>query len=199
MALLALLGMCGITCTLVFIGGETAEPVVFLQEEQIMSLASTFDSRKAQYLVQTEELEALLEDPNLRIINAGLYYDATPYSTHIAERIPGSVLLMIEEWADPTAPVDLPDNEYWSYLMRRIGVGKNDPIIVYDHTDGHQVNACFVAWMFMLYGATDVRILDGGFYKWVSENRTVETGESASTWSYGADWESKDYSYSLGG
>jgi len=53
-------------------------------------------------------------------------------------------------------------------------VRKNDDIVVYDNTG--IFSAPRAAWTLRFFGASNVRVLDGGFLKWKEEGLETETG-----------------------
>lgn len=59
--------------------------------------------------------------------------------------------------------------------MRALRIGKDDQIICYDHVGMFSVARC--AWMLRYFGASNVRIMNGGLQKWISEDRPVYTGD----------------------
>ena len=56
-----------------------------------------------------------------------------------------------------------------------LGVGNGDTVVVYDA--GGWVAGPRAWWMFLSFGRGDVRVLDGGLKKWITEGRTVGGGE----------------------
>lgn len=59
--------------------------------------------------------------------------------------------------------------------MRAMRVAKNNQIICYDHVGMFSVARC--AWMLRYFGAKNVKIMNGGLQKWISEGRPVYSGE----------------------
>jgi thiosulfate/3-mercaptopyruvate sulfurtransferase len=53
--------------------------------------------------------------------------------------------------------------------MKAIEVRKSDTVVVYDKVG--MLSAPRVLWLFKSYGVPSVRILNGSFSKWESENR----------------------------
>ena len=68
----------------------------------------------------------------------------------------------------------LPSPEDFGTAMEKLGVGKNDRIIVYDNSATR--NAARGWFMLRHFGANSVAILDGGFQKWLAEDRPTESG-----------------------
>jgi thiosulfate/3-mercaptopyruvate sulfurtransferase len=55
--------------------------------------------------------------------------------------------------------------------MRNNNIAKNDNIIIYD--EAVIMDSTRLRWIFKLFGAHNVYILNGGLEKWVRENRPV--------------------------
>jgi thiosulfate/3-mercaptopyruvate sulfurtransferase len=68
----------------------------------------------------------------------------------------------------------LPGAEDFAAAMSRFGVGDRSRVILYS-TAAPQW-ATRVWWMLRNYGFDNAAVLDGGFQKWASEGRAVETG-----------------------
>jgi thiosulfate/3-mercaptopyruvate sulfurtransferase len=71
----------------------------------------------------------------------------------------------------------LPSAADFSQAMADLGVGRDDRIVVYDNSP---LRTAARGWfMFRHFGAERVAILDGGFRKWRSEERPVESGQAS--------------------
>ncbi len=133
-------------------------------------------------LVSTEWLAGHLGEPDLVVVDASW---RMPSSGRIGREefvdahIPGARFLDIDEVSDRQhpAPHMLPGAAEFGAAMERLGIGRDDRIIVYDNSP---TRTAARGW-FMLrhFGATHVAILDGGFQKWVAEGRPTESGEAA--------------------
>ena len=71
-------------------------------------------------------------------------------------------------------PNTMPPVEVFTDYMRALRVGKDNEIVCYDHLGMFTV-ARF-AWLCRFYGATNVRIMNGGLQKWIKEGRDVYSG-----------------------
>jgi thiosulfate/3-mercaptopyruvate sulfurtransferase len=70
----------------------------------------------------------------------------------------------------------LPSAADFGAAMTELGVGSDDRIVVYDNSP---LRTAARGWfMFRHFGAERVAILDGGFQKWRSEGRPMESGEA---------------------
>ncbi|MBF0391913.1 MAG: 3-mercaptopyruvate sulfurtransferase [Alphaproteobacteria bacterium] len=128
-------------------------------------------------LVTTDWLEAHLDAPDVRVVDASYYLkiqNRDPKGEFADEHIPGAVFFDIDEIADETSslPHMLPPPEKFAARMRRMGLGDGNRIVVYD-TNGGGSAACRAWWMFRVFGHREVSVLDGGFPKWLREQRPV--------------------------
>ena len=120
-----------------------------------------------------------LGDPNLVVVDGSYYLPAMKRDAraeYLAGHIPGAVFFDIDEIADHTnkLPHMLPDAETFARHMARLGIGEHMKIVVYD--GGGLFSAPRVWWTLRLFGAKDVKLLDGGMPQWRAENRPVESG-----------------------
>lgn len=130
-----------------------------------------------QYLVSTEWLAANLSQPDLRVVDATYYLpmqNKDARAEYDARHIPGAAFFNIDEIADKdtTLPHMLPAPEKFASRVRRMGIGDGNRIVVYDGTG--MMSAARVWWMFRIFGAKEVAVLDGGLPKWLSEGRPVD-------------------------
>jgi len=131
-------------------------------------------------LVSTEWLAQHLGDPGLTIVDSSWFMPASGRSGHaefLERHIPGARFLDIDEVSDRSDPSPhmLPSASEFGAAMERIGIGRDDRIIVYDNSPIH--TAARGWFMLRYFGATNVAILDGGFQKWLREGRPTESGE----------------------
>jgi thiosulfate/3-mercaptopyruvate sulfurtransferase len=132
-----------------------------------------------QLLVSTEWLAARLDAPDIRILDASWHLpDAgrDARAEYEAAHIPGAQFFDIDEIADTKSrlPHMAPPVEKFISRMRAMGIGDGHRVVVYDTTG--VFSAARVWWLFRLFGASDVAVLDGGFPKWQAEGRPVEDG-----------------------
>lgn len=126
-------------------------------------------SKIAQYanpdvLVTTEWLSQNLDSVTLVESNE----DILLYDTG---HIPGAVKLDWHTELNDQTRRDYLDGEGFAQLMRAKGISREDTIVLY----GDKSNwwAAYAFWVFKLFGHRDVRLLDGGRMKWVSEGREL--------------------------
>lgn len=129
-------------------------------------------------VVSTQWLEDHLDAPDVRVVDASYYLPIQQRNARAEyedEHIPGAVFFDIDEIADNSSglPHMLPPPEKFSSKVRRLGLGSGNRIVVYDGT-GMASAAARVWWMFRVFGHSDVAVLDGGFPKWLREQRPTE-------------------------
>ena len=131
-------------------------------------------------LVSTEWLAANLTNAKLRIVDASLPPAGDgerDVRAEFAQRhIPGAVFFDIDGIADRESalPHMMPDAETFAASVGALGIGNGSSVVVYD-THG-LFSAGRAWWMFRAFGHDDVAILDGGFPKWLREDRATEPG-----------------------
>ena len=131
-------------------------------------------------LISTADLAARLGRPGLRVIDGSWHLDGRDGRPDFAaSRIPGAVFFDLEASSDQDSrlPHMLPTPTAFAARMGELGIGRTDAIVVYD-TTGIRASAR-VWWMFRAMGARDVRVLDGGLPKWLSEGRPVGSGPAS--------------------
>ncbi|MFN3816033.1 3-mercaptopyruvate sulfurtransferase [Brevundimonas sp.] len=130
-------------------------------------------------LLSTDELSALLDAPDVRIIDASWRMDGSRPGDD-DPRIPGAVRFDIDAVADRASPLPhmLPSPQAFAAAAGAMGVDQDDHIVVYDERG--LFSAARVWWTFRTMGARRVRVLDGGLPKWIAEGRPVETGPATS-------------------
>ncbi len=130
-------------------------------------------------LVSTNWLHENLRAPDIAVIDGSWYLPAQKRdgkAEHLARHIPGAVHFDIEEISDHSSslPHMMPQPEQFARQMSELGISESVRIIVYDGAG--LFSAPRVWWMLRVFGARDVRILDGGLPKWLSEGRPVDAG-----------------------
>jgi thiosulfate/3-mercaptopyruvate sulfurtransferase len=128
-------------------------------------------------LVSTDWLEAHLNDPDLRILDASYFLPGSgrdARAEYDAAHIPGARFFDIDEISD--ARSDMPHMaapvEKFMSRMRAMGIGDGHQVVVYDGAGIY--SAARVWWNFRLMGKTDIAVLDGGLPKWQAEGRPTE-------------------------
>jgi len=125
---------------------------------------------RRRVLVDGDWLQARLGDPDLVVLEV----DERPLVYRLGH-VPGAHCL---DWhTDLQDPVtrDIPDRAAMARLWRRIGLRAGSTVVFYG--DKSNWYACFGFWLFRLYGARDLRLLDGGRQAWLAQERPVTRDE----------------------
>jgi thiosulfate/3-mercaptopyruvate sulfurtransferase len=138
------------------------------------------EAPSSHWLMSTDQLAQRLGAADTVVVDGSFYLPALKRDAkaeYLAAHIPGAVFFDIDAVADhsTTLPHMLPNAAQFSQDVGKLGVGKNDTIVVYDGAG--LGGAPRVWWTFRTFGATNVFILDGGLPKWKAEGRLVEAGD----------------------
>lgn len=170
--LLALLGGC------VRQAGEASAPGYFEKRGQLIQSkngASAPAQISSEYLLTTEQLSALLNQPNVVVV------DARSEEDYKKLHISGAVSIPKAQYRDPKileGILEYKKNEGFfippemaEKILGEAGIDANTRVIVYDSITFPDATA---VWALLKYfGHENVQILKGGFEKWVSEGRSV--------------------------
>ena len=132
-------------------------------------------------LVTADWLAGEIDKPDLVVIDGSWYLPTQNRNAHaefLAGHIPGAVFFDHDAIVDPASdlPHTLPSTEVFATAAGKLGIAADKRIVVYDGAG--LFTAPRVWWMFRLFGATDVAVLDGGYPGWTTGDRPVEIGDS---------------------
>jgi thiosulfate/3-mercaptopyruvate sulfurtransferase len=132
------------------------------------SSASFADYAQPGRLVTTDWLAAHLGEEGLVVVESD--EDVLLYETG---HIPGAVKVdWHTELNDPVVR-DYVDGAGFAELLSRKGIARDDTVVIYG--DKNNWWAAYALWVFSLFGHEDVRLLDGGRDRWISEGREITT------------------------
>ncbi len=139
-------------------------------------IAMTYKNSEA--LVSTEWLFQNLDKPAVKVVDATWYLPndgRKGIETYDQSHIPGAVFFDIDEISDASndLPHMLPSAEQFASQVKKLGLGDDTMIVVYDANGGFMA-ACRVWWMFKVFGHKNVAILNGGLPKWLSEGLPLD-------------------------
>lgn len=118
-----------------------------------------------EVLVDTQWLASRLNDANVRVVEVDTSPDVYK-NTHI----PGAVFWNI--FADlllPNLGMNL-DPTAIEKLLSRAGISNETTVVAYGSYPG---TGAWIFWLLKLFGHNDIRVLNGGHQKWMSEGRLV--------------------------
>jgi thiosulfate/3-mercaptopyruvate sulfurtransferase len=135
---------------------------------------------RTKWFVSTEWLATHAGDPDVVVADGSWHLPTTGRSGHkeyLDAHIPGAVFFDIDAIADTSNPLPhmLPSATAFAEAVGALGIDERQKIVAYDPVG--LSSAPRVWWTFRIMGAKDVVILDGGFAKWRSEKRPVESGK----------------------
>lgn len=139
-----------------------------------------------EYLVETDWLQAHLDDPDLRILDATVYYRSNPETGAVtiesgcenweSGHIPNSTFIdLIEEISSPHPALRFmaPTAEQFAAALGRHGVGDGTRVVIYDANN--IMWSTRVWWLLRTFGFDNAAVLNGGWKKWTLEGRPVST------------------------
>ncbi len=146
---------------------------------------------KIEPLVTTEWLEAHLGDPDLRVVDMRGYVTTRPVGPgqeeasyrgaaeeYNAGHIPGAVYI---DWTvdiidpDDPVPAQIARPERFAEAMSARGIGADTHVVAVDHMGGQFATRLW--WALQYHGHGRVSVLDGGWNRWIEEDRPIETAE----------------------
>lgn len=119
-----------------------------------------------QLLADTDWLAEHLKDANLRLI------DTRSADLYSAGHIPGAISLTAFGGIPRAGNNDMGTPEQFEQLAGTMGIAADSTVVIYDAPGAAMGMA---AWAFVMYGHSDVKVLDGGYQKWTDEGRAVTT------------------------
>ena len=119
-----------------------------------------------ELLAETDWLAGRLTDPKLRVI------DAIGPEDYAVGHVPDAVNLSGFSGIPRTLNGDMAAPDEFGCLAGNLGVSNDTTVVV---SDEPSQKMGLVAWTFLYYGQSDVRLLDGSFEKWSDEGRSVST------------------------
>jgi thiosulfate/3-mercaptopyruvate sulfurtransferase len=126
-----------------------------------------------EVLVDTQWLADHLDDPSLRVIEVDMNPDL--YQNN---HIPGAVFWnVLSDLFQPNLRINF-DPTAIKNLLSRSGITQDTTIVAYGSYPG---TGAWIFWFLKMIGHPDVRVLNGGHQKWMTENRPVTATFSTPT------------------
>lgn len=135
-------------------------------------------SEKSPFIVSPDWVEQRLGSPDIKIVDASWYLpnqNRDGKREFDAAHLPGAVFFDQDAIADHSTglPHSVPKPEHFKSEVEALGIGDTDTIIVYDGPG--ILTAPRVWWLFHLFGAREVYIMDGGVDGWKRDGRPLES------------------------
>jgi thiosulfate/3-mercaptopyruvate sulfurtransferase len=141
-------------------------------KETVAENTAAKPKNQSRSVVSADWLAQNLSDPKVKIIEVsteqGLYerghiQNAVNFAWHT-------------DFVDPVNR-DIISQEKFTALAQKAGINKDSTVVLYG--DKNNWFAAWGAWIFNIYGQSDVRILDGGRVKWEKDARALTTAVPA--------------------
>jgi thiosulfate/3-mercaptopyruvate sulfurtransferase len=125
-------------------------------------------------LIDTETLQNQLGQPGVVIIDV-----RGKAAYEFGGHIPGAVHTTWHDYSDPKAVAKGlldPDMKRMESKMRALGINYDSQIVIYSNPFDNWGDEGRMFWMLEYLGHKNLRILDGGWVKWVEERRPFDHG-----------------------
>lgn len=138
-----------------------------------------------QFLVEAAQLESMLDDPNLRVLDATVflvpakqgYRAESGLEKYQEAHIPGAAFMdLIGAFSDTGTGLgfSLPAPEMLAEALGAVGIGNDNPVVLY--ATGHLMWATRAFWLLRYAGHDRVAVLNGGFRAWREGGHAVRAG-----------------------
>jgi len=117
-------------------------------------------------LVSTEWVAQHGNDPNVRVVEVDV--DTKAYNE---AHVPGAIAWAWNTQLCDTVRRDILSQQQFEALMSASGVTPDTTLVIYG--DNNNWFAAWALWQAKIYGHRDVRLMNGGRKKWLSEGRDV--------------------------
>lgn len=131
----------------------------------------TLDYARPGLLAEPEWLASNLHNPDVRVIDCG-FLDA-----YNRAHIPGALGLPVHHYIKEPDPAGGPfgvavmSPEGFEALMGSLGVSNATTVVVYDDDNARPASRLW--WVLNYYGHENVKVLNGGWHRWLSEGHGV--------------------------
>jgi thiosulfate/3-mercaptopyruvate sulfurtransferase len=126
------------------------------------------DYAHPQALVSTAWVAEHVNDPNVRIVEVDV--DTAAYDEG---HVPNAIGWNWHTQLCDTVRRDILSQSQFEELMRRSGISPDTTVVLYG--DNNNWFAAWAYWQMKMYGHKDVRLMNGGRKKWLSEGRELTT------------------------
>ncbi|EDP57079.1 sulfurtransferase [Vibrio sp. AND4] len=128
-----------------------------------------------QALISTDELNNLLDQPNVKLLDASIAFQIPSENKKIKDKwLPNTLRFDYHnDFCLPNSPLPhmMPTEEGFNQSARQLGLNNEDLIVVYDNSG--TLAAPRAWWMFKAMGHDNVRVLNGGLPAWIEAELPV--------------------------
>jgi thiosulfate/3-mercaptopyruvate sulfurtransferase len=119
-------------------------------------------------VAQPDWLEQNIDNPKVRIVEV-----STEPGIYERGHIKNAAKIVWHTDLVDTVNRDIASAKNFQKLAQKLGINQDTTVVLYG--DKNNWFAAWGAWLFNIYGAKDVRILDGGRVKWEKDGRALTT------------------------
>ncbi len=121
-------------------------------------------------LISTAALAELMEGRQITIIDL-----RSDFFTYLPAHLPGAVYLHFETLriSDSGMPAELHTPQNYAAIFSRLGIRKDQPVVIYSEGNVNFLGT-YLAWILDGFEHPEVYVLDGGYSRWVAEDRPIE-------------------------
>jgi thiosulfate/3-mercaptopyruvate sulfurtransferase len=119
-------------------------------------------------LVSTDWVAEHGNDANVRVVEVDV-----ETSAYDEGHVPGAIAWSWKSQLCDPVERDILSRQDFEKLMQESGIGNGTTVVLYG--DNNNWFAAWAFWQLKIYGHKDVRLMNGGRKKWISEGREVET------------------------
>ena len=128
------------------------------------------DFAHPEFLVDAAWVEAHLEAPSFVVVDT----DVEP--AYSRGHIPGAALVPDNYEKDPdTGRVHIMPPDKFAAMCRGMGIGDDTLVVAYDNSQS--LYAARLWWALNYYSHRSVKVLDGGWRRWVTEGHAISVGK----------------------
>jgi len=127
-------------------------------------------------LIETNLLKEKLDD--VKIIDCSWHMPITKrngLTEYKNQHIPNAIFFDLDENSrkDTDLPHMLVDINEWEKIVSKMGIKKDDEIVIYDNSDVISSCRCWFNFIYFGHNPKLVHVLNGGLKKWIKENNEV--------------------------
>ncbi len=127
-------------------------------------------------LVETDWLEKKIND--VKIIDCSWHMPQTQrdgYKEYKDQHIPNAIFFNLDDNSEKNTdlPHMLVSQNNWEKIVSKMGIKKNDEIIIYDNSDVISSCRCWFNFIYFGHDPNLVHVLNGGLKKWMLEKKEI--------------------------
>ena len=127
-------------------------------------------------LVETEWLQKNID--NVKIIDCSWHMPQSKrdgYKEYKKHHIPNAIFFDLDDNSrkDTNLPHMLVDINQWEKIISKMGIKKDDEIVIYDNSDVISSCRCWFNFIYFGHNPKLIHVLNGGLNKWIREKREV--------------------------